>query len=171
MKKLITVLLALSLVSLPVAAEITEQSEHSFVVKQQFISDKEPALIFAAFKQVQQWWEADHSFGGKAEMLYFDFAKERCFCEKLPDGGFVRHLEVIHMQPNKRVVFSGGLGPLQDQPVVGKLIWQFEVLEQGVEVSAEYRVYGQIIGGMGKWPGAVDFVLGAQVKRLQEQLK
>ena len=70
--------------------------------------------------------------------------------------------------PQSKVVFSGGLGPLQDQAVSGKLIWSFKQQDDKVVVEVEYRVFGYIEGGMGKWPQAVDFVLGTQVNRLAQ---
>lgn len=163
-------LLCVLMASLSANAEVTEQSENHFIVKHQLTSNKSLEHVYQQFSAVSQWWESDHTFSGKAENLYFDFAKERCFCERMPDNGFVRHLEVIHVQPRKRVVFSGGLGPLQDQTVNGKMIWSFEQTDKGVKVDIEYRVYGKIVDGMGKWPGAVDFVLGTQVKRLKALL-
>ena len=162
--------LLLGLASFAAQAELAEHSEQHFIIKHQFNSKKPLAEVYRQFKQVNKWWEAGHTFSGKAENLYFDFDQQRCYCEKLDNGGFIRHLAVIHVQPQKKVVFSGGLGPLQDQPVNGKMIWSFTESDKGVEVTVEYRVYGMIVGGMGEWPKAVDFVIGTQVKRLAELL-
>jgi hypothetical protein len=39
-----------------------------------------------------------------------------CFCEKLPDGGGVRHMEVAYLAPGKSLRLAGDLGPLQAWP-------------------------------------------------------
>ena len=171
MKKLKWLLLAtLTVCGWSANAEITDQSTQHFVVAEQFKSNKSLAEVYRQFTQVSQWWEADHSFLGNADNLFFDFDKQRCFCEKVDGGGFIQHLEVIHVRPQKQVVFNGGLGPLQDQPVIGKMIWTFELVDKAVLVKVEYRVFGMIIGGMGQWPKAVDFVVTTQVKRLKALL-
>jgi hypothetical protein len=81
----------------------------------------------------------------------------------MPEAGFVRHLGLIYLQPQKRLVFEGGLGPLQDQPVNGNLIWTLSTIDKGTEVTLEYRVFVRIVGGMAKWPAAVDFVFADPV--------
>ncbi len=171
---LLTSLLAFFQVS-KASAEVAEQSAQHFVVKHSFTTQRSPAAVYHQFGQVQRWWEPSHSFAGIANNLYFNFVDQRCFCEKLADGGFVEHLAVIHVQPEKKVVFSGGLGPLQEQPVSGKLIWQFKPVDKtsdkGTQVTLEYRVFGHIVGGMKKWPVAVDFVLGTQLGNLQKLLE
>lgn len=149
-------------------AQVNEQSEHHFVIKHQFVSQTKLEKLYHQFAHVQWWWEASHSLSGDAENLYFSFGKDKCFCEKMKGRGFVEHLKVIHYQPEKRIVFSGGLGPLQDQPVNGRLIFTFDETDKGVLVKLEYRVAGTIIGGMKTWPAAVDRVLGAQLKNLEK---
>ena len=174
MMKVFGLLLAnLVLIAMPtmLQAKIASQSEQHFVVSHKFESKKSVETVYKTFTNVSSWWEASHTFDGKAENLYFDFDQQRCFCEKVANGGFVQHLAAIHVQPMKKVVFSGGLGPLQDQAVSGKLLWTFEQTDNGVKVNVEYRVYGMIVDGMGKWPEAVDFVLGTQVKKLASLLK
>lgn len=160
----------MSIFGAKVNAKVTEQGANHFVVKHQFASKQSASEVYNMFTQVNKWWEPDHSFEGKAENLYFDFDKQRCYCESVSNGGFVEHLAVIHVQPMKKVVFSGGLGPLQDHAVSGKLIWTFTPEDTGTKVELEYRVYGHITGGMGEWPQAVDFVLGTQIKRLAKLL-
>ena len=164
------IIVCLALMTLPALAKIDSQSEQHFVVKHEFSVDTPVTQVFQKFRQVDKWWEGDHSFTGDASNLYFDFDKQRCFCEQVPNGGFVEHLRVIHVMDNQKVVFSGGLGPLQEHPVSGKLIWQFEQQDGKTKISLEYRVFGFIVGGMDKWPSAVDYVLSVQVKRLQELL-
>lgn len=156
--------------AMPTFAKVDNQSEQHFVIKHEFTVDIPVTKVFQKFKQVELWWEGSHSFTGDASNLYFDFDKQRCYCEQIPTGGFVEHLSVIHVTDNQKVVFSGGLGPLQDHPVSGKLIWQFEQQDNKTKVSLEYRVFGFIVGGMDKWPSAVDYVLGVQVKRLEQLL-
>ncbi|MCJ8270303.1 MAG: hypothetical protein MJK04_12985 [Psychrosphaera sp.] len=95
--------LLLGLASFAAQAELAEHSEQHFIIKHQFNSKKPLAEVYRQFKQVNKWWEAGHTFSGKAENLYFDFDQQRCYCEKLDNGGFIRHLAVIHVQPQKKV--------------------------------------------------------------------
>ena len=40
-------------------------------------------------------------------------------CEKLPNGGGVRHMEVVYAAPGKALVMSGELGPMQVMAAAG----------------------------------------------------
>ena len=46
--------------------------------------------------------------------------------EKLPDGGFVRHLQIVYYQPGKSLRLTGGLGPLQELGVHGSLVFSVD---------------------------------------------
>ena len=35
-----------------------------------------------------------------------------CFCERFPKGGGIEHMRVTYVDPGKRVVLTGALGPL-----------------------------------------------------------
>ena len=44
-----------------------------------------------------------------------------CWCEKLPNGGGVRHMQVVNVMPGKMLVMTGGLGPLQSMAATGSM--------------------------------------------------
>ena len=58
------------------------------------------------------WWDSSHTFSGNAENLSIDDKAGGCFCENLENGGSVRHLEVVFVDPGKTLRMIGGLGPL-----------------------------------------------------------
>ena len=47
-----------------------------------------------------------------AANLSLDAAPGGCFCERLPNGGGVEHMRVTYVEPGKRIVLTGSLGPL-----------------------------------------------------------
>lgn len=93
-----------------------------------------------------------------------------CFCERLPDGGFVEHLRIVYLAPGKEIRFEGGLGPLQTMPVQGRMIWKIEPAEGGSTISFSYQVFGHPEGGLEGIAPAVDRVIGEQLQRLGERL-
>ena len=42
-----------------------------------------------------------------------------CFCERLPNGGGIEHMRVAFVDPGKRLVLTGSLGPLLYQATAG----------------------------------------------------
>jgi hypothetical protein len=76
-----------------------------------------------------------HTFSGNAHNLSIEEKAMGCFCEKLPDGGGVSHMEVVYFAPGKTLRLSGALGPLNTwaAPVDGVLEEQFTRLKNYVE--------------------------------------
>ncbi len=50
---------------------------------------------------------------------------------KASQRGWVCHLRMIFWQKDKLLRFEGGLGPLQDMAVQGKMDWKIESAEKG----------------------------------------
>ncbi|MEM7781883.1 MAG: ATPase [Planctomycetota bacterium] len=113
-----------------------------------------------------KWWDGSHSYSGKAENLSLDLKKMAMF-EELPDGGFVRHLEIIYFQPGKAIRLSGGLGPLQPMGVNGSLTISLKKIETGTQIDLQYNVSGAAKLSLDKLAGPVQFVLTNQLKRLK----
>ena len=86
--------------------------------------------------------------------------------EVLPDGGFVRHMEIVFCQPGKTLRLSGGLGPLQGMGVSGALTFQLELKNGQTEITLTYNVSGNPDLQLDKIAPAVDSVLAAQLERL-----
>lgn len=114
-----------------------------------------------------KWYNADHSYSAKAENLSLDL-KQHCMLEKLPDGGFVRHMEIVFHQPGKVFRMTGGLGPLQGMGVSGALTFSFKAEGNKTEISMSYNVSGADFLNLDKIAGPVDQVLVDQMDRLKK---
>jgi hypothetical protein len=113
------------------------------------------------------WGGSDHTFSGNAANLSIDATPGGCWCEKLANGGGVRHLTVVYADPGKLIRFSGGLGPLQDMAVNGAMQWTFKEAAGQTTIEVTYKVGGYAPGGLEPLSKAVDGVLASQVLRLK----
>ena len=121
-------------------------------------------------KDFGTWWGGDHSFSGDAKNLSLDLQR-RCMLEKLPDGGFVRHMEIVFHQPGKMMVMRGGLGPLQAMGANGSLILRFDRLDSGkTKVTLDYHVHGPSYQKLDNLAKVVDGVLEGQLDQLIQHL-
>lgn len=152
-------------------AELAHSDGHGFTVHHSALTPAEP---FAAYRtltaHIDQWWSPDHSWSGNAANLYFDAQRGGCFCERLPDGGRVEHLRIIYLAPGSEIRFDGALGPLQQMPVQGRMIWTIEAAEGGSRITFDYHVFGHPAGGLTGIAPAVDGVIGEQLQRLVDRL-
>src|SRR5579863_9213922 len=72
-----------------------------------------------------------------------------CWCEKLQNGGFVKHLEVVLAIPEKTLRLAGRLGPLQAIGATGALTFSLRSASPtSTKVAAEYSVVGYSADGL-----------------------
>jgi hypothetical protein len=90
-----------------------------------------------------------------------------CFCEKLPNQGGVRHMEVVRFVTGKTLVMTGALGPLQTMAAAGNMTIQISSAENGSKLEATYAVTGYAPGGLNTLASAVDGVVNQQFARLK----
>lgn len=157
---------------LPTHATVLEQGASGFSVTHQIdlpVSAEELSRIVV--DEVDRWWLDDHTWSGSAKNLSINTAMPGCFCETLPGGGFVQHMQVIYFQPGKQLRMLGGLGPLQELPVTGVMTFRFEPQGEGSRLILSYRVSGSVEGGLEKWAGPVDSVLGQQLESLSNYIR
>jgi hypothetical protein len=121
-------------------------------------------------RHIDQWWNGDHSWSGDASNLYMKTEAGGCFCEHLPNGGWVEHLRIIYLSPGQEIRFEGALGPLQQMAVQGRMIWKVAAVENGSKVSFTYHIHGFYEGGFAGLAPAVDGVIGEQLTRLGEHV-
>ena len=120
---------------------------------------------------ISEWWNADHSWSGDADNLYVEARAGGCFCERLPDGGWVEHLRLIYLAPGAEMRFDGALGPLVQMGLRGTMIWRIEAAEgSGSRITFTYIVHGFLPDGFGAIAPAVDGVIGEQLERLAARL-
>lgn len=167
--KIAKILLAasgLAAVAAPAAAEVVHSAAHGFQVRQSVDLDISAEAAFERFADIGGWWSDSHTYGGKGSAMSLDARPGGCFCEALAGGGGVEHMRVAFVDPGKRLVLSGSLGPLLTQATAGAMEVRFEPVPGGSKVTLDYRVAGFFDGGAEKLAGPVDGVLAAQLKRL-----
>lgn len=159
-------LLLLLAAAAPAGAEVKSASPNGFVIEHQVTTPVPPTQLYRAIGQVRGWWNPAHSYSGKAENLTLELRPGGCFCETLPGGGGIEHLRTAYVDPGKRVVLTGALGPMLYLGVSGVMDLQIEAVDQGSRVKMTYRAAGFAEGGADKLAPAVDKVLGEQMQRL-----
>jgi hypothetical protein len=125
------------------------------------------AGAYAAVTHPEKWWNGEHSYSGDAANMTLEAVAGGCWCEKLPAGGSAQHMRVLAAIPGALLRLSGGLGPLQAQPMTGVMTWSFkDDARGGSTIDFKYRLAGSS-DLPANWPQAVNGVLSGQMQRLQ----
>lgn len=149
------------------AAEVVDSSANGFTVKQTVNIQAPPQDVYAKIFRVSDWWSPAHTFSQDSHNLSLEEKVGGCFCEKLPSGGGVKHMEVVYVAPAKIIVLHGALGPLQSMAAAGSMQIQLSAAEGGTKVEVTYAVGGYLAAGLNTWAGPVDGVLKMQFARLK----
>ncbi len=152
----------------PAHAEVVASSPSGFVVRQVMSAPVSREAAYRRFVDIASWWSPDHTFSGDAKNLSMTPRAGGCWCEKLKDGGFVRHLDVVYAAPGETLRLSGGLGPLQEMAVSGAMAVTFEPDGNSTRVTLTYAVGGYAPSGLAALAPIVDGVIGAQMLRYRE---
>lgn len=148
----------------PAHAEVVSSASNGFHIRRSVTVPVGADSAYAAFADVGRWWDPQHSYGGVASRLTMELRPGGCFCERLIGGG-IEHLRVTYVDRPKRLVLTGGLGPLLFQAVSGVMDLKFEAVSTGTKVTMDYKVAGFSNGGADKIAAPVDKVLGEQMSR------
>lgn len=154
-------------VTQPASAEVKSASANGFEVESRVELPVPPQQLYRAFGQMSRWWSNDHTYSGKAANLSLDLRPGGCWCETLPGGGGVEHMRVAYVEPNKRIVLTGSLGPLLAEATTGVMQVAIAPTASGSSLVMNYRAAGFHNGGATRLAPAVDQVLAEQMKRLQ----
>ena len=162
----------MSILPLTLLAKVTLVSASGFVSEHKLdLPGVTPDVAYQALTtDIHRWWDAEHSYSGKAENFSLDARAGGCFCERLDDGGSVMHMQVVFARPGAHLRLVGGLGPLQQQAVSGSMEFVLTEGAQGTTLSYRYAVSGMVPGGIEGWAAPVDAVQLGQLKRLQSYL-
>ncbi|GLR47778.1 SRPBCC family protein [Sphingomonas astaxanthinifaciens] len=158
--------LAVMAAASPALAEVKSAGSNGFEVEQRAEVAVPPAILYRAFADLPGWWSDAHTYSGKAANLSLDLRPGGCWCERLPRGGGVEHMRVAYVEPGKRVVLTGSLGPLLAEATTGVMQVAIDATPTGSVLVINYRAAGFFKGGAAKLAPAVDEVLGEQVKRI-----
>jgi uncharacterized protein YndB with AHSA1/START domain len=158
--------IGLLLVSAGANAEVVSASANSFEVRETVTLVVPPDRAFDGFRHIGSWWDPQHTYSGDSANLSLSLAAGGCFCERIPKtGGSVEHLRVAYLDPGKRLVLTGALGPLLYEAVTGVMDIEVKRIAGGSQLTLDYKAAGFASGGAEKFAGAVDGVLADQVKR------
>lgn len=172
MRKILLLILTCSLTSLASPAEVADQAANGFTVKIATIIHAKPDEVYNRLvHNVGDWWDSEHTYSNDSHNLSIDDKVTGCFCEKFPSGGGVRHAEVIMIMPNKMLVLSGAIGPLQKFGTTGTLTFALLPIRDDTRLEVTYVVGGYLSGGLNTWADPVDKVLTAQVGRLRNYVE
>jgi hypothetical protein len=151
--------------------KVQDSASNGFTVKQTYNVATTPEEAYRRFIRVGEWWNSQHTFSGDARNLSIEEKAMGCWCEKLPGGGAVRHLQVVYLAPGKILRFTGGLGPLQAMAATGALTVQFTAAEGGTRVDVTYAVTGYSPTGLNTLAPIVDTVLTEQFTRFSNYVE
>jgi hypothetical protein len=164
-KRLIILAVGMVLAS-PAGAIVKSSSPAGFDVVETASVKASPQRAYAALREVGHWWDSEHSFSHSALNMRLELRAGGCWCETLPAGGGVQHMQVVFVDPGKTVILRGTLGPLIDQGLSGALTFNYAPDDKGTKITVEYAVGGYFSDTKMNWAAAVDGVLGAQVQRM-----
>jgi uncharacterized protein YndB with AHSA1/START domain len=149
------------------SGDVIDVADHGFRIRITRPIDKPADAVFAALTgSIGQWWSRDHTWSGDAANMALDLQRG-ALIEKLADGGFVRHLEIVFYQPGSLLRLAGGLGPLQGMGLNGALTFSTMEGDGKTQLELTYNVSGFAPEGFEKLAPVVDQVLSAQVERLK----
>jgi uncharacterized protein YndB with AHSA1/START domain len=117
--------------------------------------------------QVGSWWDPEHTYSGDSKNLRIEYKAGGCFCETMPNGGFVEHGRVVLAMPRSTFRIAGALGPLQESGVVGSLTWTLETVPAGTTVRMTYSVGGFTGASFDAIAPLVKTVLAGQLDRMK----
>jgi len=162
-------LLGLSaLLAAPASAEVVSAGANGFHLRHAVQMVVPPDAAFRAFGNVSSWWDKAHTYSGDSGNLALALQPGACFCERLPAGGGIEHMRVAYVDPGKRAVLTGSLGPLLFEATTGVMDARFERVAGGTRVTLDYRVAGFASGGAEKMAPLVDGVLAQQFNRYRQ---
>ena len=118
-------------------AEVVSAGPNGFEISHSVQLVAPPATVYAAFGQIGGWWAKGHTYSGDSANLRLSLTPGGCFCERLPNGGGIEHMRVTYVDPGKRVVMTGALGPLLYEATAGVMDVQIERLAGGTRVHLE----------------------------------
>jgi len=171
MKRTIAVVLFAFALAHGAAADIADSGTTGFTFKTTLNIQAPPETVYKQFLAIGNWWDSSHTYSGDAHNLSVEQKAMGCFCETLPNGGAVRHMEVLLLIPRKMIVMSGGLGPLQSLAATGTMKIALSIAENGTKLDVTYSVGGYLPAGMNTFASPVNEVLMGQFARFKSYVE
>ncbi|MFZ8200006.1 hypothetical protein [Alteromonas portus] len=116
-------------------ADVNYADNSGFSITNESESYAPVEVVYSHFIQhVDMWWPKDHTWWKGA--LRIDEQAGGCFCETTSTAS-AAHMQVSYVEPNKKVVMTGGLGPLQEMGITGALTWLFSTIDSSTPSGAD----------------------------------
>ena len=116
-------------------ADVNYADNSGFSITNESESYAPVEVVYSHFIQhVDMWWPKDHTWWKGA--LRIDEQAGGCFCETTSTAS-AAHMQVSYVEPNKKVVMTGGLGPLQEMGITGALTWVFSTIDSSTSSGAD----------------------------------
>jgi hypothetical protein len=155
-----------------ISAAVADSSAAGFTVKITVNIQSTPEDVYRRLvHNVGDWWNSAHTFSGDAHALTIDNRAPGCFCERLPNLGTARHMEVVVAAPGEKLVMLGALGPLQPLAVTGAMTFLLSPDGGGTKLVVTYAVGGYSPAGLNALAAPVDSVLTEQLTRLKNYVE
>lgn len=157
-----------------VRGDVVEAAAAGFTVHIKLTVQAAPDDVYRTLvHNIGDWWNPDHTYSHNAHNLTLDDKAMGCFCEKLPNQGSVRHMEVVYATPGSDLRMIGGLGPLQGIAATGPLTIELTSADNAKPPTATtlqvtYAVGGYQPKGMESWAAPVNAMLTEQFTRLKQ---
>jgi hypothetical protein len=170
MKRIVIILSPLLVIASPTPAAVSDSAAGGFsvVIERKIGPDsiERRQMLWALMITPSRWWSPAHTWSGDASALSLDPLAGGCWCEKLKDGGMAEHGRVILVEPQRRLLLRGELGPLLNLPATGKFELSIGATAGQTTATLRYAVGGYGLGDTAQFAKAVDGVLGEQTDRL-----
>ncbi len=167
MKRKVLAVIVVVLAQACAAAEIADSAANGFTYKLTLTLQAPPESVYQRLLSIANWWSSRHTFSGDAHNLSIDPKPMGCWCERLPNRGGVRHMQVVNVMPGKLLVMTGGLGPLQSMAATGAMTFVFTPANGGTKLDITYSVTGYLPAGVNTLSAPVDNVLTEQFTRFK----
>ncbi len=152
--------------------DVVDSASNGFTVKVTVQIQATPRDVYRQLiHNVGDWWNSAHTYSHDSHNLSIEEKPMGCFCEKLPNEGSVRHMEVVSLFPGKAIGMTGALGPLQNMAASGNMRMELSASESGTKLDVTYTVTGYLPSGMNTWAAPVDSVLTDQFTRFKNYVE
>lgn len=153
-------------------ADVVSMDARGFALKTDVSISAKPMAVYDAMFDIDRWWNGSHTYSGSAANLKLEKRPGGCFCEALPDGGFVKHSEVTLAMPAQLVRIKGGLGPVHGMGGNDVVSFAMKPEGEGTRLTVSYIVSAYSPGTDDKQLAtAIDGVIKEQVSRLKKYVE
>lgn len=160
------------LAAAPALAEVLGADAGGFSTRTEATVAAAPAAVYERLLDIGRWWSDAHTYSGAARNMRLAARPGGCWCETLPEGGFIEHGRVVYARVARTLRLDSALGPLHEAGGSGSLTVQLEPAGAGTKLTLTYVGYGfDPKNGFASMAPLFDSVLVEQLQRLKRLLE